>query len=58
MAIEEALLLHVPPLVASVKVDVALTQALVVPPMAATLGAVLTLNVMVADEEPQLLVTV
>ena len=58
VAIEVLLLLQVPPLVAFVKVDVALTQADGVPPIAATLGTSFTVNVAVADVEPQLLVTV
>ena len=58
VAILLLLLLHVPPNTPFVKPELVPTQAVNVPDIVPADGAELTLNVMVAEEEPQLLVTV
>ena len=57
VAIEGLLLLHTPPAVASIKVLTELGQMMVEPVMAATVGAALTVTVVVVAAVPQLLVT-
>ena len=57
-AIAALLLLQVPPAVASVRVVVVPVHTVVVPVMAATVGATLTVSTLVDIADPQLLVTV